>query len=117
MSKCMWIAVCALCAGLLVGCGGSVDEDKPVDQIKAEAAQWDADKIEDVIEEYKEAIEEKTEKLQAELAKLKDIPLTEITGEKAKSIKVESEKLATSLDKLKDQLEAYVDALKEKKQD
>ncbi len=114
MKKALLFAICALGAGLMLTVCGNVDEDKPLEQVKAEAAKWDADKLEDVIEEYTEAIEEKAEELKAELEKLKEIPLTEITGEKAKAIKAETEKLTESIAKMKKQLEAYAEALKAK---
>ena len=97
-----------LIAAVLAGCGNSgIDENKPMDQVAAEAAKMSQEKLQSMVDEYEGLIAEKTEKLKGVEAQIKDLPLSELMGEKAKTIKEETKNLSTSLSKLKDQLKVY----------
>ena len=82
----MTLACAFVAAGMLTGCGSSVDENKTPEEIRQEIADWDAAKIQKVIDEYSRAIAEKTSELAAKTDELKEIPLTEMLGDKAKGI-------------------------------
>ena len=79
----MTLACAFVAAGMLTGCGSSVDENKTPEEIRQEIADWDAAKIQKVIDEYSKAIAEKTSELAAKTDELKEIPLTEMLGDKA----------------------------------
>lgn len=110
----MTLACAFVAAGILVGCGSSVDENKTPEEIKQEIANWDAAKIQKVIDEYAKAIEEKTRELAAKTDELKEIPLTEMLGEKAKGIQGQIAEITKSIGKLKDNMAAYAEGLKAK---
>ena len=110
----LMFAGAVVAAGLLAGCGSSVDENKTPEQIKAEVAKLDAAAIQKQIDAYKKAIEEKTQELAKVTDKIKEIPLTEQLSDNAKKLQAEAANITKSLGKLKDNLEAYVDGLKEK---
>jgi outer membrane murein-binding lipoprotein Lpp len=115
MKKFLAIAILS-CSILLAGsgCGKKADETKPMDQVKAEAQQMNADQLHDMALKYKDAITAKTQDIQAEAAKLKEIPVTQMLGDKAKQINAEVDKLKTSVSALKDRMQVYVDELKKK---
>lgn len=102
-----------LVAAVLTGCGGSggIDENKPIDQVAAEAAEMSQEKLQSMVAEYEGLIAEKTEALKGLEAQIKDLPISELMGEKAKTIKEETKTIATSLSKLKDQLAVYAKQL------
>ena len=96
----LMFAGAVVAAGLLAGCGSSVDENKTPEQIRQEIASWDSAKIQKAVDEYTKAIAAKTEELNAALAKVKDLSPQELIGE--------------SLKKLKDNMAAYAEGLKAK---
>ncbi len=110
----MTLACAFVAAGMLAGCGSSVDENKTPEQIQQEIASWDAAKIQKVIDEYKKAIEEKAAELAAKTDELKEIPLKDMLSDKAKGIQGEIAEITKSLDKLKDNMAAYAEGLKAK---
>jgi hypothetical protein len=98
---------------VLSGCGGSggIDENKPIDQVAAEAAEMSKEKLQGVVAEYEGLISEKAEQLKGLEAQIKDLSISELMGEKAKTIKEDTKTLSTSLSKLKDQMEVYAKQL------
>lgn len=103
-------------AALLAGCGGSsIDENKPVSQISAEAQKMSQADLQKMVAKYDEAIAAKGKELEALAAKIKEIPLTELMGEKAKMLKNDITQITTSIGKLKDQMEVYAKELAAKK--
>jgi predicted small lipoprotein YifL len=113
--------VCGLFAGLvlvamLTGCGGSgIDENKPADQVAADAAKMSQAELQKMVSKYEAAIAEKGKEIEALTAKVKEIPLTELMGDKAKTLKGEMNQVASSLGKLKDQMAVYAKELAAKK--
>lgn len=110
----MTLACAFVAAGMLTGCGSSVDENKTPEEIRQEIADWDAAKIQKVIDEYSKAIEEKSAEFAAKADELKEIPLKDMLGDKAKGIQGEMAEITKSLGKLKDNMAAYVEGLKAK---
>jgi len=98
---------------LLAGCGGSgtIDENKSLDQVSAEASKMSKEKLQVTVDKYKAAVAEKVSELDALKAKVKEIPLSELMGEKAKTMKAELGGITTSLDKLKGQMAVYTKEL------
>lgn len=96
----------------LTGCGGGeIDENKPIDQVAAEAAKMSKAELQSMVDKYEGLIAEKAEALKGYEAQIKDLSISELMGEKAKTIKEETKNLSTSLSKLKDQLAVYAKQL------
>ena len=110
----LMFAGAVVAAGLLAGCGSSVDENKTPEQIRQEIASWDSAKILKAVDEYTKAIAAKTEELNAALAKVKDLSPQELLGDKGRQLKAEADKIGESLKKLKDNMAAYAEGLKAK---
>lgn len=102
---------------MLTGCGGSssIDENKPVDQIAADANKMTQADLQKMVTKYEAAIAEKGKELEALTAKIKEIPLAELMGDKAKALKADISKITTSMGKLKDQMAVYAKELAAKK--
>jgi len=111
-----WLAGLVMVA-MLAGCGGSntIDENKPVSQIAADAQKMTQADLQKMVNKYEAAIAEKGKELEALTAKVKEIPLTELMGDKAKALKSDVSKITTSIGKLKDQMAAYAKELAAKK--
>ena len=93
---------------VLTGCGGSgVDENKPIEQITAEAAEMGKAELRNVVNQYEGLITEKRDELKKLEAQIKELPISELMGKKAKKIKAQTKDLTTSMSKLKDQLAVY----------
>lgn len=109
------LAVLALGAGMLCGCGGKVDENKTPEQIQKEVGSMSSSRIQSQIDAYSKEIEKRSAELQVEADKLAKIPLMQQFGDEAKNIKSRMSDITKSIDKLKANLEAYSDGLKAKK--
>lgn len=102
------LLVLALMA-LISGCGGSdaIDENKPVDQVAAEAAAMGQAELQQMVDKYEAAIADKAAEVDELKAKIKEIPLKELLGDEAKTLKGDLEGIVSSLGKLKDQMAVY----------
>jgi chromosome segregation ATPase len=106
-------------AALLSGCGSksdtpaSVDETKPIAEVKAEAEKMNVEQLKATAQAYRQAIVAKQAELEKVAAKLKDIPVTEALGEEAKSIKTDLENLNKSVAALTERFQVYLEKLKE----
>lgn len=101
---------------MLAGCGGSkIDENKPIDQVAADAAKLGQADLQKMVDKYQAAIADKSKDVEALMAKVKEIPITEMMGEKAKMLKSDVGELKTSMDKLKDQMAVYAKELAARK--
>jgi predicted nucleic acid-binding Zn-ribbon protein len=112
------ISICALfalCLLVLHGCGGKkADENKPISEVKTEAAKMDAGQLRDMAMTYKEAITAKKANVEKLAAKLKEIPVTKMIGDEAKQLKTDIDNLTKSISALKERFEVYYQKLKEK---
>ena len=100
--------------GVVVGCGGGASEDKPLDQVKAEAAKMNADQLRASANEYLSAIKAQQDKLKGVQDRLKELKVTEMLSDKAKAIQADAAKIGTSVTKLQERLSVYVGELKKK---
>ncbi|HEV56504.1 MAG TPA: hypothetical protein ENN87_03280 [Phycisphaerales bacterium] len=113
------IALFFAVAGLFSGCGSksdtpaSVDETKPIAEVKAEAEKMSVEQLKATAQSYRQAIVAKQAELEKVAAKLKDIPITDALGEEARAIKTELESLNTSVAALTERFQVYLDKLKE----
>lgn len=116
MKKCLvWLAAFVFLGAVATGCGSSVDENKPLPEIKAEAAKMDQAALKQKIEAYQKAIEAKSAEVSKALEKVKNIPLDKMLSDETVKLKDELAKQEESLGKLKDGMAAYTAALQEKK--
>lgn len=105
--------VCAFTMSF-AGCSKKADENKPLDQVKAEAEKMSVADLRSTAMAYKDAIAAKVEEVQKEGLKLKDVPLTEMLGDKAKTIKAKVDELQKSVSALTERYKTYLDELKKK---
>jgi Skp family chaperone for outer membrane proteins len=118
MKKVYGLLAGLMIVAMLTGCGGSsttIDENKPVSQIAADANKMSQAELQTMMTKYDAAIAEKGKELAALQAKVKEIPLTELMGDKAKALKDDISKITASTSKLKDQAAAYAKELAAKK--
>lgn len=116
MKKIIYSVLTALILSAFVtACSESVNENKPVAEVQAEASKMDAKQLEAKVEACKKAIEEKKAEVEKIVAEIKNIPLKEMLGDKAKALKADSDKIGTSLSKIQEQLEVYTKELSAKK--
>ena len=94
------------------GCSGSVDEKKPLSEVKTEAQSMSVKGLQSIIDKYKAAIESKKGEIDVLKDKIKEIPLTQLLGEEAKMLKKEAGELKSSLRALKDRMKIYLEELK-----
>lgn len=100
---------------MLAGCGGSkIDENKPIDQVAADAAKMGQAELQKMVDTYQAAIADKSKEVEALMAKVKEIPLSEMMGDKAKALKGDLSEIQTSIGKLKDQMAVYAKELSKK---
>jgi hypothetical protein len=104
-----------LCSLIVLGCSQKAgDENKSIDEIKAEAEKMDTAQLRAMAMKYKEAIIAKNEEIEKLIARLKDAPATEMLGDQADKIKAEVESINKSLSALEERFEVYYGKLKEK---
>jgi hypothetical protein len=109
---------CLLVVWLLAitGCGKKetrTDENKPIDEVKAEALKMNAKELKEMALKYKEALAAKQAELDKIAAKLDNLSVTEVV-EVTKKIQPEMEKLAGSIAALGERFQIYFQKLKEK---
>lgn len=108
---------CLLVVWLLAitGCGKKetrTDENKPIDEVKAEALKMNATELKEMALKYKEALTAKQAELDKIAAKLDNLSVTEVV-EVTKKIQPEMEKLAGSIAALRERFQIYFQKLKE----
>jgi len=111
------ITVCGLLvlsSLILYGCGKKADENKPLNEVKAEAEQMSAEKLRLLAMKYKDAIVAKKGDVEKLAAKLNGIPIAEKLGTQAKELAAEIEVLNKSISALRERFQVYYHKLKEK---
>jgi len=102
-----------LLAMSLVGCGKKADENKPMDEVQAEAEQMNVDQLRAKAIAYKDAIMAKKADIEKLADKLQDIPLTGAVGEEAQGLRADIDALNQSVSNLKARFNVYYNKLKE----
>lgn len=117
MKKLYGLLAGLMLVAMLAGCGGSsgIDENKPIDQVAADAVKLSQAELQKMMDKYDAAIAAKGEEIEALKAKIKEIPLNEMMGEKAEALKNNISEISASLNKLKDQMAVYAKELAAKK--
>lgn len=115
MKRALSMMAVAMSVVLLAGCGGQkADENKPLEEVKAEAASLDTAKLEKAALAYKDAIMAKQGDVEKLMAELKEIPITEMMGDQAKELKGKAEEIKKSVSALTERYQVYVEELKAK---
>lgn len=117
MKKVLMLPLAVMLSGVLVaGCSSkaSVDVNRPVAEIAAEAKTMAVAELKKVIAQYQPLIEAKKNDIAALQSKIKEIPVTQLLGEEAKKLKGEISSLTTSLNALVDRMNVYVKELQAK---
>jgi Skp family chaperone for outer membrane proteins len=114
MKKGYGLLVGLVLVSMLAGCGNKIDENKPIDQVAADAAKMGQAELQKMVDTYQAAIADKSKEVEALMAKVKEIPISEMMGDKAKALKDDVGELKTSVDKLKDQMAVYAKELSAK---
>ena len=112
---CMSITVFSMF--IIFGCGKKADEKKPLNEVKAEAAEMDVDDLREMALEYKETIQANLEEVGKIKNKIKEIPLKEMFGDQAKKLRQELEPIIKSINELKQRFWVYYSELKKKSGD
>jgi len=102
---------------ILVGCGSSADENKPISEVKAEAETMSVEELKASAMDYKKAIEAKNPEVEKLTEELKEIPIADALGDDAKSLKAEIETLNKAIQALKERYNVYFEKLKEQNAD
>ena len=101
----------------------TVDENKPISEVKAEAEKMDVKQLRAIALKYREVIEAKSaevERIGDELLKAAVSQVASdnlISTEKTKELKAQTDKLNSSIEALVERLNAYLAKLKEKGED
>ena len=98
----------------LFGCGQKADENKPLNEVQAEAEKMNTSQLRSMAMDYKKAITAKEEEIKKLTAQLKEIPVTKMLGDEAKEIKAEMDNIKNSASALQKRFEVYYNKLKEK---
>lgn len=104
----------AIAAALLfAGCGGSggVDEDKPIDEVSAEAAEMTQAELQKVVDQYETALAEQKAEIASLKEEIKSIPLKEMMGDEARTLKEDLSDVMDSVDALTERLNIYAKEL------
>jgi hypothetical protein len=92
----------------------SVDTEKPIGEVQAQADTMSVDNLRATALKYKEAILQKQSEIEKLAAKIKEIPIAEALGQEAKTLKTDLQNVETALKDLKDHFQVYYDTLKKK---
>lgn len=115
LTLCMSIAVFSML--IILGCGKIADENKPLNEVKAEAAEMDVEDLREMALAYKELIHANLEEVGKIKNKIKEIPLKEMFGEQAQELKQELGPVIKSISELKKRFWVYYSELKKKSAD
>lgn len=92
----------------------TVDTQKPVSEIQAEAETLSVEDLKAVAIKYKDAILAKKADVEELAAKVKEIPVTEVLGEEARALQSELKDVESAVTALTERFQVYYNALKEK---
>jgi uncharacterized lipoprotein YehR (DUF1307 family) len=116
ISKSVVLFVVLVAIIVLSGCGKkggsvSVDESKPISEIKAEADKMTVDQLREMAIKYRDAIKDKNVKVDKVMLKLRDAGAGAAMTDEFKGIKEEISALTKSMGALKQRFGVYYDKL------
>lgn len=110
----MWLALAIMSVAMVTGCGDKIDANRPIADVKAEAATLDAKQLQAKIDACTAQLDKIKAQVQKEVDKIKALPLVEQAAATAKNAE-NAAALNKQIDGLTAQLKVYADALKTKK--
>jgi hypothetical protein len=111
MKRALLLTLAVVFASCLTGCSNKADENKPLDQVTAEAQKMSVDDLKATATKYKDAITAKMDEVKALGAKIN--PQDLLSG-KAKDIQDKIAELNKSVTALTERYQVYLDELKKK---
>jgi len=102
---------CGKKSGSIGGKSASVDENKPISEVKAEADKMSVDQLREMAMKYRDAIKEKNAQADKVMAKLREAGAGAAMTEEFDKIKDEIAALSKSLGALKQRFGVYYDKL------
>jgi len=109
----MTCALVFLSSIILTGCGGGVDEQRPISEVRAEADTMTLGQLESMVTRYERAIRNRESEIANLSERVREIPVAQMMGEEARALKSELDELNTSLRALTERLNIYAAALRE----
>ena len=106
----LWVQSC----GKNGGGSQKADENKPIAEIKAEAAKLDVEQLRSVALKYKDALMAKQDEVKKLTDTLAKIPITEKLGKEAQALSADIGNLGKSVSALKERFQIYYDQIKKK---
>ncbi len=113
----LFMSIAVFSMFIIFGCGKKADENKPLNEVKTEAAEMDVDDLRGMVLEYKETIRANLEEVGKIKNEIKEIPLKEMFGDQAQELKQELEPIIKSINELKRRFWVYYSELKKKSED
>ncbi|OGW75699.1 MAG: hypothetical protein A2Z72_03235 [Omnitrophica bacterium RBG_13_46_9] len=104
----------ALVSFILVGCGSSVSENKPISEVNKEAQSMSVDKLKATVNKYQAAIQSKKADIDNLTAQIQKIPIKDMLGDEAKKLKADIQNLNNSIRALMERLGIYAQQLRSK---
>ncbi|MBL7157054.1 MAG: hypothetical protein ISS92_02700 [Candidatus Omnitrophica bacterium] len=98
----------------LTGCGGGVNENKPIAQVKTEAQGMSLDQLKATISKYQAVIQSKRNQMTKLTTAFQKIPVTQMMGDEAKKLKGDIQNVMTSIRALSERLNIYAQELRRK---
>ncbi len=99
---------------VLIGCGGKVNEDKPISEVETEAQAMSIDQLKAIVSKYEAAIKSKQSEIDKLMTEVQKIPITQMLGEEAKKLKNDIQNIGNSVNALTERLNIYVQELRNK---
>ena len=99
---------------ILTGCGGGVNENKPISEVKTEAQAMSVDQLKATVAKFRAAIESKKAEIEKIKQTIQKIPIADMLGEEAKKLKADVQNIAKSIRALTDRLNVYSQELRRK---
>ena len=93
----MLAVLCGTALSLAVGCGGGASEDKPLDQVTAEAEKMSAEQLRSKVQQYIDAVEKRIGDLKSVQDDYAEIKPTELMSQKAKDLQEKVSEINTSV--------------------
>lgn len=110
------LSALVFCGVVAAGCSSkaSVDLNRPVTEIAAEAKTMAVAELKKIATDYQSMIEAKKKDIVALQNKIKEIPMTQLLGEEAKKLKGEISAVTASISALTERMNVYLKELQAK---
>jgi hypothetical protein len=117
MNRLFCLIAISMTVFVTAGCSKKVDENKPLEQVRAEAGKMSVDDLRKMCIKYKTAIAEREEQISTEGAKVKEVPVSQVlrgVDNDSDKIKRKITELASSEKALVERFLIYADEYQKK---